>query len=78
MIFPKSTFCNFYYFLGGYEGDAVSQSQSALNAITITFTWWYSLGSIACIIILFFLRRLDKQMPRIRVDLEARRIETAS
>jgi len=63
---------------GGYEGGAASQSQSALNAITLTFTWWYSLGTIACIIILFFLRRLDKQMPQIRADLEARRKHTAS
>lgn len=61
----------------GYEGGAVSQPDSALNAITITFTWWYSLGSIACTIILFFLRRLDKQMPGIRADLEARRLDTA-
>ena len=64
--------------VGGYEGGAASQSQSALNAITITFTWWYSVGSIACTIILFFLRRLDKQMPQIRADLEARRIRSAS
>ena len=61
--------------IGGYAGDAASQSQSALDAITITFTWWYSLGSIACTIILFFLRRLDKQMPQIRADLEARRMD---
>ncbi len=60
-------------YLGGYAGDAVSQSQSALNAITYTFTYWYSLGSIACTIILFFLRRLDRQMPRIRAELEERR-----
>ena len=58
---------------GGYEGAAASQSQTALNAITLTFTWWYSVGSIACTIILFFLRRLDRQMPQIRTDLEARR-----
>lgn len=57
----------------GYEGGAASQPQSALDAITLTFTWWYSLGSIACTIILFFLRRLDKQMPQIRADLEERR-----
>ena len=63
-------------YIGGYEGGAASQPQSALNAITITFTWWYSLGSIACTIILFFLRRLDKQMPQIRADLEARRIQS--
>ena len=63
---------------GGYVGGAASQSQSALNAITLTFTWWYSLGSIACTIILFFLRRLDRQMPQIRVDLEARRKHAAS
>lgn len=63
---------------GGYEGDAASQSQSALDAITITFTWWYSLGTIACIIILFFLRRLERQMPQIRADLEERRIQTAA
>jgi GPH family glycoside/pentoside/hexuronide:cation symporter len=60
---------------GGYEGDAATQSQSTLDAITITFTWWYSLGSIACTIILFFLRRLDRQMPHIRADLEARRFQ---
>lgn len=59
--------------IGGYVGDAATQSQPALNAITITFTWWYSLGSIACTIILFFLRRLGRQMPQIRADLEARR-----
>jgi GPH family glycoside/pentoside/hexuronide:cation symporter len=64
--------------LGGYVGDAASQSQSALNAITYTFTYWYSLGSIACTIILFFLRRLDKQMPQIRAELEARRKDSAS
>ena len=64
--------------IGGYAGNAASQSQSALDAITITFTWWYSLGSIACTIILFFLRRLDKQMPQIRAELEARRIHSAS
>ena len=64
--------------VGGYVGGAASQSQSALSAITITFTWWYSLGSIACTIILFFLRRLEKQMPQIRADLEARRIPAAS
>lgn len=58
---------------GGYEGGAASQPQSAIDAITITFTWWYSLGSIACTIILFFLRRLDRQMPRIRAELETRR-----
>jgi GPH family glycoside/pentoside/hexuronide:cation symporter len=58
---------------GGYEGAAASQSQTALNAIILTFTWWYSLGSIACTIILFFLRRLDRQMPQIRADLEVRR-----
>jgi GPH family glycoside/pentoside/hexuronide:cation symporter len=63
---------------GGYVGGAASQSPSALNAITITFTWWYSLGSLACTIILFFLRRLDKQMPQIRADLEARRKLAAS
>ena len=60
---------------GGYVGDAAVQSESAVNAIIITFTWWYSLGSIACTIILFFLRRLDKQMPQIRADLEARRMD---
>ena len=58
---------------GGYEGGAASQSQSDLNAITVTFTWWYSLGTVACIIILFFLRRLDRQMPQIRADLVERR-----
>ena len=58
---------------GGYEGGAAAQPRSALNAITFTFTWWYSLGSIACTIILFFLRKLDKQMPQIRAELEARR-----
>jgi glycoside/pentoside/hexuronide:cation symporter, GPH family len=59
---------------GGYVGgDTASQSPSALHAITLAFTWWYSLGSIACTIMLFFLRRLDRQMPQIRVDLEARR-----
>ena len=63
---------------GGYDGSAASQSQSALDAITITFTWWYSLGTIACIIILFFLRRLERQMPQIRADLEERRIQTAT
>ncbi|MBN1830844.1 MAG: MFS transporter [Deltaproteobacteria bacterium] len=63
---------------GGYEGAAASQSQTALNAITLTFTWWYSLGSIACTIILFFLRRLDRQMPQIRAELDARRIHAAS
>ena len=63
---------------GGYEGAAASQSQSALDAITLTFTWWYSLGSIACTIILFILRRLDKQMPQIRAELEARRIQATS
>jgi GPH family glycoside/pentoside/hexuronide:cation symporter len=63
---------------GGYEGGAASQSQSALSAITLTFTWWYSLGSVACTIILFFLRRLDRQMPQIRADLEARRKLAAS
>ncbi|MFC1839244.1 MFS transporter [Thermodesulfobacteriota bacterium] len=62
--------------IGGYVGDAATQSQSTLNAITYTFTWWYSLGSIACTIILFFLRRLDKQMPQIRAELEERRIQT--
>jgi GPH family glycoside/pentoside/hexuronide:cation symporter len=64
--------------IGGYVGDAATQPQSALDAITITFTWWYSLGSIACTIILFFLRRLDRQMPQIRAELEARRIHLAS
>ena len=63
---------------GGYVGGAVAQSQSALDAITVTFTWWYSLGSVACTIILFFLRRLDRQMPKIRADLEARRTATVS
>ena len=63
---------------GGYEGGAATQPQSALSSITFTFTWWYSLGSIACTIILFFLRRLDKQMPQIRADLEARRGHEAS
>ncbi|MBN2418396.1 MAG: MFS transporter [Deltaproteobacteria bacterium] len=58
---------------GGYAGGAASQSESALKAIEITFTWWYSLGSIACTIILFFLRRLEKQMPGIRAELEARK-----
>ena len=60
-------------YLGGYEGGAAIQSKAALDAITCTFTWWYSLGSIACTIILFFLRRLDKQMTQIRAELEARR-----
>jgi GPH family glycoside/pentoside/hexuronide:cation symporter len=64
--------------IGGYAGGEVSQSQSTLNAITITFTWWYSLGSIVCTIILFFLRRLEKQMPQVRAELEARRIHAAS
>lgn len=64
--------------VSGYEGGAASQSQSALSAITYTFTWWYSLGSIACTIILFFLRILDKQMPQIRADLEAHRKHAAS
>jgi GPH family glycoside/pentoside/hexuronide:cation symporter len=64
--------------IGGYEGDAAVQSQSALNAITYTFTWWYSLGSIVCTIMLFFLRRLDQQMPQIRAELEERRIQAAS
>lgn len=64
--------------IGGYDGSAATQSQSALKAITITFTWWYSLGTIACIIILFFLRRLEKQMPQIRAELEERRIEAAA
>ncbi len=63
---------------GGYVGGAVTQSQTALDVITTTFTWWYSLGSIACTIILFFLRRLDRQMPRIRADLETSRTNTAS
>jgi glycoside/pentoside/hexuronide:cation symporter, GPH family len=58
---------------GGYVANAPLQSPSALHAIIVTFTWWYSLGSIACTIMLFFLRRLDRQMPQIRVDLEARR-----
>jgi GPH family glycoside/pentoside/hexuronide:cation symporter len=64
--------------LGGYVGDAATQTPSALDAITITFTWWYSLGSLACTIILFFLRRLDMQMPQIRADLEERRTPTVS
>ena len=63
---------------GGYVGGAASQPDSALNAITITFTWWYSLGSIACTVILFILRRLDKQMPQIRAELEARRMDTTT
>ena len=64
--------------IGGYDGSATSQTQSALDAITITFTWWYSLGTIACIIILFFLRRLERQMPQIRAELEERREHTVS
>lgn len=58
---------------GGYVGGAAIQSETALSAITFTFTWVHALDSLLITICLFFLRGLEKQMPQIIADLEARK-----
>ncbi len=55
---------------GGYIGGAAVQTQEAINAIAFTFTWWHALCSAAVIVCLFFLRNLEKQMPKIKADLK--------
>ncbi|MCR3922804.1 MAG: glycoside-pentoside-hexuronide (GPH):cation symporter [Firmicutes bacterium] len=63
---------------GGYVGGASAQTPQALGIITFIFTWCHAFGSIVCTILLFFLRKLDAQMPQIMADLEARRNSTVS
>ena len=62
----------------GYTGGAAVQPESAVNAIRLTFTVLPSIGSFACTIILFFLSKLDRQMPQILADLEQRKIDAAA
>lgn len=58
--------------IGGYVGGALSQTPAALQAITFTFTWWSALASFLAVICLYFLGKLQKQMPEIMKDLEER------
>ncbi|MFZ7131809.1 MAG: MFS transporter [Eubacteriales bacterium] len=59
--------------IGGYVGGAASQTPAALSAITFTFTWLSALASGLAVICLFFLGKLQRQMPEIMKDLEARK-----
>lgn len=58
--------------MGGYVGGAATQTQAALNSIIFTFTWWSAFASLGAVICLFFLGKLQKQMPKIMEELEAR------
>ncbi|KPU44499.1 inner membrane symporter YicJ [Oxobacter pfennigii] len=58
---------------GGYVGGAAAQSEATLSAIRFAFTWVHAFCSMAIIICLFFLRSLDKQMPKILEELKSRR-----
>ncbi|MCR3921877.1 MAG: glycoside-pentoside-hexuronide (GPH):cation symporter [Firmicutes bacterium] len=61
---------------GGYVGGALTQTAEALSSITITFTWLHALSSALVTACLFTLRGLEKQMPQIMADLEARKAKT--
>lgn len=64
--------------IGGYVGGASVQSQSAISAINITFTWLCALASIFGAICLVLMGGLKKQMPIIMKELEERKISIDS
>lgn len=57
---------------GGYVGGAAVQTAAALSAIEFTFIWLHALSSVLVTICLFFLRGLEKDMPKILADLKVR------
>lgn len=59
--------------IGGYVGGAASQTPAAISAITFTFTWLSAIASLLAVVCLAMLSRLNKQMPQIMSDLEARK-----
>ncbi|MPW25254.1 MFS transporter [Alkalibaculum sp. M08DMB] len=59
--------------IGGYVGGAATQTPAALNSIVFTFTWLSALASALAVVCLFFLGKLQKQMPEIMRDLDARK-----
>lgn len=64
--------------IGGYVGGATVQTASALNAIVFTFTWASALASLLAVVCLAMLSRMNKMMPQILADLEARAAENAT
>ncbi len=57
---------------GGYDGTVTVQSESAKAAITFLYNWLPAIMIVVTFIIMLFYK-LDKEMPKIHSDLEARR-----
>ncbi len=60
--------------VGGYVGDAVSQSASALRSIEISFVW-IPIFVYVCGLIIMKFWQLDKEFPQIIADLQGRKKE---
>ncbi len=57
---------------GGYDGSLPAQSESAKAAITFLYNWLPAIMIAVTFVIMIFYK-LDKEMPKIHADLEARR-----
>lgn len=57
---------------GGYDGSATVQSDAAKSAISFLYNW-LPVGMIVVTIIIMLFYKLDKEMPQIQADLEARK-----
>lgn len=57
--------------LGGYDGTAASQSESAKAAISVIYNW-LPVGMIVVTFIIMLTYKLDKELPKIQKELEER------
>ena len=57
--------------MGGYDGAAAAQSESAKTAISFIYNW-LPVGMIVVTFIIMLTYKLDKELPKIQKELEER------